>query len=193
VVHVGDRVLDCSHPKDVGDIDAVKALAHSCNHFFISLSARLPLDALYRAFSTAGFTSMTGKWTSEISGTVRQPDSKETLQLMSIGEANVAVTPLALAEAYRRLALQLPSNPLVAKGLESAVTMGTAQAAAIRNMRVAGKTGTSAGHAWFVGFAPVERPEIVVLVFLESGRGGIDAAPLAGKIFGAYATSRAAK
>jgi cell division protein FtsI/penicillin-binding protein 2 len=55
---------------------------------------------------------------------------------------------------------------------------------------VAGKTGTSAGHAWFAGFAPAERPEVVVVVFLESGTGGADAAPVAGTVFRAWADGR---
>ena len=43
------------------------------------------------------------------------------------------------------------------------------------------------GHAWFAGFAPAQAPEIVVVVLLDQGRGGTDAAPIAGEIFRAYA------
>ena len=158
----------------------------------LAASRQLSPDLLYRAFSEAGFNSLTGKWPTEVAGTVQQPASQEAVELMSIGEDGVAVTPLALAEAYRTLALGL-RNPqqaaelqLIVKGLERAVKEGTAQLAASKEMRVAGKTGTSGGHAWFVGFAPAEHPEIVVLVFLERGRGGADAAPIAGRVFGAY-------
>ena len=69
--------------------------------------------------------------------------------------------------------------------------MGTGQLAASRRVQVAGKTGTSGGHAWFAGFAPAERPEIVVVVFLERGTGGTDAAPIAGRIFDGHAMSKA--
>lgn len=42
-------------------------------------------------------------------------------------------------------------------------------------------------HAWFVGVAPLDDPEIAVSVFLEhGGSGGRDAAPLAGEIFAAW-------
>jgi cell division protein FtsI/penicillin-binding protein 2 len=185
-VRVNERVLDCSHAEGLGAIDATRALAHSCNHFFVSLSKRLPIDSLYRSFSQAGFGAPTGKWRSEVSGSIQQPDSTEAMQLMAIGERNIAVTPLALAESYRRLALHLHEHPIIAKGLEAAVTTGTARAAANRKMRVAGKTGTSGGHAWFAGFAPAERPDIVLVVFLEAGSGGSDAAPVAGRIFEGY-------
>jgi penicillin-binding protein 2 len=197
---IGGRKLDCSHAAGLGPIDPVMALAYSCNHFFIRNSEHLPMDSLYRAFSRAGFNSLTGKWRSEIAGTVQQPGSKEAMQLMSIGEDSVGVTPLALAEAYRALAQRLRTPQalttelrLVAEGLESAVKVGTGQLAASKEMRVAGKTGTAGGHAWFAGFAPAEWPEIVVVVFLERGRGGSDAAPIAGRIFAGYSVSRTEK
>lgn len=42
-------------------------------------------------------------------------------------------------------------------------------------------------HAWFVGVAPLDEPEIAVSVFLEhGGSGGQDAAPVAGKVFAAW-------
>jgi len=197
-VRIGEHNLDCSHATMPGPLDPVMALAYSCNHFFTVMSERLPMDALYRAFSHAGFNSLTGKWQTEIPGIVQQPTSKEAMQLMSIGEDSVAVTPLALAEAYRTLARRLrdpgsvtPALQLVSEGLQASVNMGTGQLAASRHVQVAGKTGTSGGHAWFAGFAPAERPEIVVVVFLERGTGGTDAAPIAGRIFDGHAMSKA--
>lgn len=79
---------------------------------------------------------------------------------------------------------------------------GTAYGARVPGLETAGKTGTSqvighdstikAGadrkkletHAWFIGFAPVENPEIVVSVFVENGgHGNLAAAPLAAQLF----------
>ncbi len=59
---------------------------------------------------------------------------------------------------------------------------------------VGGKTGTAevanqegAGHAWFVGIAPVDNPEIVVAVVIEHGGGGARAAaPVAREILAYY-------
>jgi peptidoglycan glycosyltransferase len=193
-VRIGNRVLDCSHPALSEPLDAVTALAYSCNHFFSSLAERLGVDVLYRTFSALGLGGLTGRWPSEIGGSVHAPASLEDHRLMGIGEDGVQVTPLGLAEAYRTLALDLgetatarPALRLVLEGLRSAVERGTGQRAASDRVDVAGKTGTSGGHAWFAGFAPAGHPEIVTVVFLEAGTGGADAAPIAGEILDAYA------
>jgi len=60
--------------------------------------------------------------------------------------------------------------------------------AKISGVHVAGKTGTAenpAGppHGWFVGFAPAEAPTVAVAVIIENaGQGGVDAAPLGGRV-----------
>ncbi|MGO1316214.1 MAG: peptidoglycan D,D-transpeptidase FtsI family protein [Cellulomonadaceae bacterium] len=72
------------------------------------------------------------------------------------------------------------------------VRSGSGRAAAISGVDVAGKTGTAettkdvAPHAWFVGFAPAEDPQVVVAVIVENGgdlgneaTGGAVAAPVA--------------
>jgi penicillin-binding protein 2 len=42
-------------------------------------------------------------------------------------------------------------------------------------------------HAWFIAFAPVERPEIAMSVFVEhGGHGGSAAAPIAKKALEAF-------
>lgn len=57
-------------------------------------------------------------------------------------------------------------------------------------IKVGGKTGSAqAGdktHAWFVGFAPFDDPEIAVVVLIENGAHGAYAAPVAKDIFDAY-------
>ena len=65
------------------------------------------------------------------------------------------------------------------------VNEGTGSQAKIKNVTVAGKTGTAQNasgedHAWFVGFAPAEKPEVVVAVIIENGgSGGRIAGPIA--------------
>jgi peptidoglycan glycosyltransferase len=73
----------------------------------------------------------------------------------------------------------------------SVVQQGTATAAQIPGVSVGGKTGTAETsdnappHAWFIGFAPAEDPQIAVCVFVQSGAagnlatGGQTAAPVA--------------
>jgi peptidoglycan glycosyltransferase len=68
------------------------------------------------------------------------------------------------------------------------VKNGTGSAAAIDGVTVAGKTGTAevqgkANHAWFVGIAPAESPQVVVAVIVENGGGGGSvAAPIAKQV-----------
>jgi peptidoglycan glycosyltransferase len=77
----------------------------------------------------------------------------------------------------------------------SVVEGGTGTAARIPGVSVAGKTGTAqvqgaaAPHAWFVGFAPAENPQVVVAVLVEHGgnagseaTGGRVAAPIAAQM-----------
>jgi penicillin-binding protein 2 len=69
---------------------------------------------------------------------------------------------------------------------------GTGSAARVPGVVVAGKTGTAENphgedHAWFVGFAPFEKPTIAIAVMLENaGGGGAHAAPIAGLVIEKY-------
>jgi len=80
---------------------------------------------------------------------------------------------------------------------------GTGRGARIKDMTVAGKTGTAQvvsldsqsdqkkhkDHAWFTSYAPAEDPEIAVTVLIEhGGKGGAVAAPIARKILEVYKT-----
>jgi penicillin-binding protein 2 len=90
---------------------------------------------------------------------------------------------------------------------------GTARRARIPGVRVAGKTGTAQvvrlkrtedleedevpfqfrDHAWFVGFAPVEAPELVVATLVEhGGHGGSAAAPITQRVLATYFEKKAA-
>jgi cell division protein FtsI (penicillin-binding protein 3) len=85
----------------------------------------------------------------------------------------------------------------VAKILEGVVSSeGTAPKAAIRGFRVAGKTGTSQKVdpktkryskskyiAIFVGFAPVERPKLVILALIDEPKGVVYGGLVAGPVF----------
>lgn len=62
---------------------------------------------------------------------------------------------------------------------------GTGKAAAINGVTLAGKTGTAEvkdqrSHSWFGGYGPVEDPQVAVVVLVENGGlGGEAAAPIA--------------
>lgn len=199
-LRLAGRRLDCSHPDVAFPLDAATALAYSCNCYFAQFALRLEPAGLARALERAGLASLTGWAASEAAGAVRIASTAQELQLQALGEAHIEVTPLGLLNAYRRLALlrRKAANRLAPlfDGLEAAAAIGTAQLAQPAGLKVAGKTGTGAGpasgatHAWFAGYAPADAPEIVLVVFLEQGRGGSGAAPVAGAVFEAFARAR---
>lgn len=77
---------------------------------------------------------------------------------------------------------------LISKMMISVVNKGTGNQAYISGVQVAGKTGTAENphgesHAWFIGFAPADAPQIAVAVIVENGgAGGGVAAPIARQI-----------
>ncbi|UCC68229.1 MAG: penicillin-binding protein 2 [Armatimonadota bacterium] len=75
-------------------------------------------------------------------------------------------------------------------GMEGVVSPeGTASGIVTPKYAIAGKTGTAQAsggdpHAWFAGYAPADRPRLVVAVVVEhGGRGSTVAAPVARHIF----------
>ena len=64
----------------------------------------------------------------------------------------------------------------VVQGMRAAVTGGTCRAANIPGLDVCGKTGTAQNrgkdHSAFMGFAPMDNPQIAVAVYVENGGWG---------------------
>lgn len=183
-LRVSGRRLDCAHAADGVPLDPAAALAFSCNYYFATLARLLDPSRLLRVFERAGLGAKPG--------VIRRAAGLDQLQLQALGESSIEVTPMALAQAYRKLSTWIDGIPLVREGLWGATEYGTAQLARRGKAQVAGKTGTATSrggawtHGWFAGFAPPKSPEIVVVVFLEKGQGGLDAAPVAGAVFDAY-------
>ena len=95
-------------------------------------------------------------------------------------------------EEYGRI-ISKKQAKVVQEYMRSVVTEGTASGLAYQSYTSAGKTGSAEydekgnSHAWFVGYAPAENPEIAVSVILEgAGTGGEYAVPVARNIFDAY-------
>jgi penicillin-binding protein 2 len=190
---VGHR-LDCSHPQTGQPLDAATALAYSCNFYFSTMATRLTPEQLRENLIKNGFAGTTGLASKEESGKVGLAQSRDELQLQAIGEWGVDITPLELLRAYRNLALLASGNSdptlrPVFEGLVGSTSYGMARSAQPENgNRVAGKTGSAKAdegqwtHGWFAGFAPAENPQVVLVIFLEQGRGS-DAAAIARHIF----------
>jgi len=72
--------------------------------------------------------------------------------------------------------------------MASVVKEGSGTAGALQGIEVAGKTGTAErgadNQAWFIAFAPVDRPKMAIAVTVEhtSGQGGTVAAPIAKQV-----------
>ena len=79
----------------------------------------------------------------------------------------------------------------VVSGMRRAVTNGTATAINTPSYPICGKTGTAENsgrdHSAFIGFAPMDNPQIAVCVYIEHGGFGADvAAPMAALIIEEY-------
>lgn len=98
-----------------------------------------------------------------------------------VKRAPYLVRPRANAPSFD-LGLTADQLQVLRDAMAAVVNVGTAGASGGRDLRMAGKTGTGqvTGQqdiAWFIGFAPVEAPEIIVGILVEEGLHGSWVAP----------------
>ena len=95
------------------------------------------------------------------------------------------VEHLGSPKLINHIVLSDKSWALLHDAMDDVVAHGTGVAAQIKDTVVAGKTGTSQTtkgkeHAWFVAYAPEEKPRVSCAVVVEhGGHGGVAAAPIA--------------
>jgi peptidoglycan glycosyltransferase len=119
-------------------------------------------------------------------GTVMRPYLVKEVQAPDLSRLDVASPSVYSNAVSASVAQQLTAM------MEAVVNTGTGRSAQISGVRVAGKTGTAqnapgkAPHAWFIGFAPANNPQVAVAVLVENGgtagseaTGGKVAAPIA--------------
>jgi cell division protein FtsI/penicillin-binding protein 2 len=203
MLRVGGSNLSCSHPPLPGAMNAVEALALSCNEFFAHYAALLPVGAFAQTLREAGFGNRQPFGVhgapAEVEG-ISQPDAH---LLQCLGQQAVWTTPLALLEAFRRLLERMERNPqalattLLRDGLRACVEAGTGIAAQTPGVAISGKTGTGSArdrnhlNGWFLSYAPSGSPRYLLVVFVEGGGGGADAAPAAGAVWKAMGEANA--
>ncbi len=91
---------------------------------------------------------------------------------------------------------KLPISPstfeLIQDGMVGVVLRGTGTLAQVPGINIAGKTGTAQNphgkdHAWFIAYAPIEKPKIAMAVLVENaGFGGAISAPIARELIRFY-------
>ncbi|MGH7498735.1 MAG: penicillin-binding protein 2, partial [Gemmatimonadales bacterium] len=152
------------------------------------------VDPIYPS-STAYFDRLYGprRWSppaTTLNFAIGQGENTQTLINMMrfyeglAGDGNAASPYLVRPAPAKPRALGLTAEQL--DGLRSAliavVERGTAARSRHADLAVAGKTGTAQNphgkdHGWFIGFAPAEKPELVVGAIMEFAEHGTVAAP----------------
>jgi len=195
-----------------GQIDLSEALVHSSNVFFARLGVRIGAEPLERAVQAMGWNQpiplSRNTEATLLASPARLPDLRDDrpydIAQFSIGQGEVLVSPLQIAMLCAavaregvvvapRLDAEAPVRPLGRLcSVEEAETLkwmmykvvqeGTGRGIRIRELPVAGKTGTAQtggdrpSHSWFAGFTPVSRPQWAFCVLVEHGGYGSSAA-----------------
>lgn len=97
------------------------------------------------------------------------------------------------AKIIRQNMVDSENMEIVRSGMRQTVTAGSARSLNTLPVSAAGKTGTAqwstkkGPHAWFIGFAPYDKPQIAIMVLIEEGvEGSSIAAPIARDILNWY-------
>jgi len=121
-------------------------------------------------------------------GTLYEPHLVSKL----LGSDNKVIREIA-PKVIRRNFISPAYLQIVRAGMRETVTLGSARSLNTLPVTVAGKTGTAqwstkkGPHAWFIGFAPYEKPEVTITVLVEEGvEGSAIAAPIAHDILNWY-------
>ncbi|MDR2437474.1 MAG: penicillin-binding protein 2 [Endomicrobium sp.] len=95
-------------------------------------------------------------------------------------------------EKEEKIELSEHTWSLLHEVLLKTVDFGTGKRCKLKDIKIAGKTGTAQNphgkdHAWFVSYAPADNPEIALAVIVEHGGGGaMNAVPIGRKIYEVY-------
>jgi cell division protein FtsW (lipid II flippase) len=193
-----------------GNINLHDGIVHSCNAYFAQLAVRVGPQAMLDTARLLGIS---------IARNDSRERVNLTLAHAGYGQGDVVATPLRMARVAGAIAsggvlrdtrVERSSKPsptktllrpeaaaVLGRNLRDAVLNGTGRSLSGHPWRIAGKTGTAEvsgapSHAWFIGYAPYDHAEkrVAFAVLIENaGYGGRAAAPAAGEIVTAAATS----
>jgi penicillin-binding protein 2 len=143
------------------------------------------------------------RWTSAVALNlaIGQGENAQTLvqmvrlyqQLASDGRLRTPFVVRQAATSNENASLDLTADQIawLRRAMIAVVEQGTARGSRLAALTIAGKTGTSQNphgpdHGWFIGFAPAEKPEIVVGAIIEFSRHGTAVAPLVARAIAHY-------
>jgi cell division protein FtsI/penicillin-binding protein 2 len=196
-----------------GAIPFSTAMQNSVNTAFAQIAEDLGAKRMYKYATAFGFNRELSMPLSVARSSFPRPQDLGDLMWGSIGQAQVVATPLQMASVAATIAnkgryieprivvgdppeKERAVTPKTARTvnelMQLVVRAGTGTAANLGSaIPVAGKTGTAEvgpvgdlqNHAWFVCFAPADKPKIAVAVVSEfGGTGGSVAAPIARQV-----------
>jgi cell division protein FtsI/penicillin-binding protein 2 len=188
------------------------ALAASVNTVFAQIAERVGARLMHDYATRFGFNQAPDPELRAATSSYPRPVDDGELLWSAVGQARDLATPMEMATVAATIAnrgvrmeprlafVEKPSAQRVVRRkvagqmnrmMQGVVTGGTGTAAQIPGTPVAGKTGTAEvsvdgtimNHAWFICFAPADKPRVAVAVVSDlGGIGGEVAAPLARSI-----------
>ncbi len=248
LISCNPSIIKCHSHKN--PLNIVDAIANSCNYFFVntfqqmlksdnpelsyfeSTREKYPLWRNYihkfLLFSLLGVdlpneragVVPTVKFYDRLYGKKRWHSSM--IRSLSIGQGEIAVTPLQLANLAAIFAnkgycitphinknapilqrydldVNKKNMDLICQGMRACLKRGNGWRANVEGIEVCGKTGTAqnhnqADHSVFVAFAPMDKPEIAVAIYLEhAGWGAVAAASMCSQFLTFYFSEIAPK
>jgi len=214
-----NNALIIQDDSNLGKIPLTTVLARSSDVGAARVALTMEPQEIWRVLAGFGIGRLTDSgFPGESAGRLNDPQHWRTIGQATLAYGyGVAVTPLQLARAYSAIAadgvlrpvsmLALDKPPagtrVISSSTARALTQmmeavvspaGTGKRAAVRNYRVAGKTGTAqkaivGGHsdqrhtAFFAGFAPASHPRLVVVVVIDEPQGAYYGADVAAPVF----------
>jgi cell division protein FtsI/penicillin-binding protein 2 len=210
-ITVGGQTFHNFEGEAAASLTLQQAFAQSCNDAFIGLAANLPNETFTTTAAQFGLGTTPHFGLNAFGGRIPTPSSDAERAATAIGQANVVVSPLAMATVAAAVdagslheprliagapddaAPPQPLDPTVVAGLRTmmaaVVTSGTAAGAGLPSGTF-GKTGTAEfgtanppqTHAWFIGY----RGDVAFAVIVVGGGvGGDVAAPVAARFLAA--------
>jgi cell division protein FtsI/penicillin-binding protein 2 len=190
-----------------GSINLRRALAVSCNPYFQQVGERVGFEKMQHYAQLLGLGALSGiNLTGETAGVFPSFVKPEGLALMSSHAEGIKTSAVQIAVLlsatlnggilyqpqvaresgfvpFERWRLPEGTNLSgLAEGFMAAVNEGTASPAFDPDVVVAGKTGSCSRVGWFASYAPADRPEVVIVVFMRYGNGH-GASAIAGRIY----------